>query len=200
VKLYRFYLKEPSKTDPRPVIWPIKWPYWITGRGADFAKLVAYADSEEQIRKQWPDCEILDSEEVQCVEFSERFPRPKWWVDPWYIFVFGSNLAGRHGKGAAKEAYNKWGAKYGRGIGPQGRSYAIPTKDFHLEPLPLATISDYVQDFIEFARARPHMTFFVTKVGCGLAGYKNEQIAPMFKNAPVNCVIDDEWKKINGSH
>ena len=97
------------------------------------------------------------------------------------IFVFGSNLAGRHGKGAALYARTHHGALYGQGEGLQGHSYAIPTKDHKLRPLPLPEIERHVRTFLAFAEAHPELEFQVTAIGCGLAGYKPEQIAPMFK-------------------
>ena len=109
------------------------------------------------------------------------------------IFVFGSNLAGRHGKGAALEARQKHGAIYGQGIGLQGCSYGIPTKDRGLNTLPLNTIKAYVDDFLAFAKMNPELQFIVTRVGCGLAGYQDKDIAPMFRNAPSNCVIPEQW-------
>lgn len=112
---------------------------------------------------------------------------------PKEIFVFGSNLAGRHGKGAALHARQKHGAKYGQGVGPQGRSYAIPTKTIHLDTLPLPAIRSYVADFIQYALAHPELTFRLTAIGCGLAGYKPEQIAPMFVNVPANIIKPPEF-------
>lgn len=109
------------------------------------------------------------------------------------IFVFGSNLAGRHGKGAALHAKLYKGAIYGQGIGMQGSSYAIPTKDQKLKTLALEHIAFYVKDFLDFAKKHPEMSFEVTKIGCGLAGYKEEQIAPMFKGAPNNCKLPEGW-------
>lgn len=97
------------------------------------------------------------------------------------IFVFGSNLAGRHGKGSALHALKHHGAIYGQGWGLQGNSFAIPTKGFKLEILPLETIAEYVRCFEIFAGDNGHVTFNVVAIGCGLAGYKPEQIAPMFK-------------------
>ena len=94
------------------------------------------------------------------------------------IFVFGSNLAGAHAGGAAQVAYLKFGAKWGQGVGLQGNSYAIPTMQGGVE-----TIKPYVDEFIEFAEKHPELTFYVTKIGCGIAGFKNEEIAPLFKNA-----------------
>jgi hypothetical protein len=112
------------------------------------------------------------------------------------VFVFGSNLAGRHGKGAALYARQHRGAIYGKGIGLQGRSYAIPTKDRHLEPLPLREISRHVQVFLTFAAARPDLTFEVTPIGCGLAGYHAEDIAPMFQGASGNVLLPAQFDDV----
>lgn len=109
------------------------------------------------------------------------------------IFVFGSNLAGRHGKGAALTARDQHGAVYGVGRGPTGRSYAIPTKDERLNILSLSEISIYVQEFIAYAYAHPELTFEVTKVGCGLAGYTQMDIAPLFRDCPSNCRLPKYW-------
>lgn len=97
------------------------------------------------------------------------------------IFVFGSNLAGIHGAGAAKLALQKFGAILYQGVGLQGKSYAIPTKDQKIQTLSLDQISGYVDDFIAFAKANSHLIFLVSAIGCGLAGYKEEQVAPLFK-------------------
>jgi hypothetical protein len=113
------------------------------------------------------------------------------------IFVFGSNLAGRHGKGAAKTALERYGAIYGQGIGLQGRSYALPTKDAKLNPLPLVEIQRHVSIFLGFADAHPDLTFQVTKIGCGLAGYAEEQIAPLFVDPPVNVQLPEGWNTLS---
>ena len=94
------------------------------------------------------------------------------------IFVFGSNLAGAHGGGAARLAYNRFGAVWGQGVGLQGQSYAIPTMQGGVE-----TIKPYVDDFIRFALTRPDLKFYVTQIGCGIAGFKAEDIAPLFQAA-----------------
>lgn len=112
------------------------------------------------------------------------------------IFVFGSNLAGRHGKGAALFARQYRGAIYGQGIGMQGNSYAIPTKDRWLRPLPLEQINSHVVAFLAVARSMPDRQFEVTSVGCGLAGFQPAQIAPMFADAPSNCVLPDVFKRV----
>lgn len=97
------------------------------------------------------------------------------------IFVFGSNQSGRHGKGAAKTALN-WGAIYGQAEGLQGKTYGIPTKDKNVkQTLQVNEIKSYVNRFIEFAKQHPELTFLVTEIGCGLAGLKPKQIAPLFK-------------------
>ncbi len=112
------------------------------------------------------------------------------------IFVFGSNLAGIHGAGAARYASIYKGAIWGQGEGFQGRSYAIPTKDRNIRTISLEEIRLYVTRFIRFAGdgILNGVTFAVTAIGTGLAGYKHEQIAPMFKHAPDNCFMPPEWK------
>ncbi len=105
---------------------------------------------------------------------SERITELK----PNEIFVFGSNLAGAHGGGAARLAYNRFGAIWGQGVGLQGQSYAIPTMQGGVE-----TIKPYVDEFIEFARQHPEYKFFVTQIGCGIAGFRVEEIAPLFADA-----------------
>lgn len=91
------------------------------------------------------------------------------------IFVFGSNLQGQHGGGAALMAYRKFGAVWGQGVGLQGRSYAIPTMQGGVE-----TIRPYVDEFIDFAESHPQLRFLVTEIGCGIAGFGVAQIAPLF--------------------
>ena len=96
------------------------------------------------------------------------------------IFVFGSNLSGRHGKGAAKTALG-WGAKWGQAKGLQGRTYGIPTKDASIRrTLTIEEIKPFVDEFVEFAKANENLIFLVTEIGCGLAGLKPKQIAPLF--------------------
>lgn len=112
------------------------------------------------------------------------------------IFVFGSNEAGRHGKGSAKEAYERYGATYGQGEGLSGRSYAIPTKGRNLHRLSLVTIQMYVDRFLEFAQQHPEMQFNIVAIGCGLAGYSPKEIAPMFENAPENCKLPKEFEAV----
>ena len=110
------------------------------------------------------------------------------------IFVFGSNLAGIHGAGAAAYAHHNCGAVWGYGVGLAGKSYAIPTKNHSLLPLSLPTIKHYVEDFLNYARKNPEDTFIVTCIGCGLAGFTARDIAPMFYEAPPNCQFDYNWK------
>ena len=111
------------------------------------------------------------------------------------IFVFGSNLAGRHGAGAAKFARERFGAVYGVGVGRTGQSYAIPTKDENLKTLPLQSIEKHVYQFHLYTLVWTDAIFVVTRIGCGLAGYKDEDIAPMFDGFPDNCVFDLKWRR-----
>lgn len=94
------------------------------------------------------------------------------------VFVFGSNLQGHHYGGAARIANEKFGAIFGQGVGLQGQSYAIPTMHGGVE-----TIRPYVDEFIEFAKQHPELTFLVTRIGCGIAGFKDSEIAPLFRGA-----------------
>ena len=105
------------------------------------------------------------------------------------IFVFGSNEAGIHGAGAARYAVQRHGAIYNQGVGLQGTSYAIPTKDHNINTLPIYKIKQYVDEFIKFAEQNPEQRFNVTAIGCGLAGYTPDEIAPLFTTAPGNCII-----------
>ena len=111
-------------------------------------------------------------------------------LQPNEIFVFGSNLRGMHGGGAAYVAYRKFGAVMGQGVGLQGQSYAIPTMQGGVE-----TIRPYVDEFIAFAKSRKDLTFLVTRIGCGIAGFRDEEIAPLFAAAHEveNIVLPPRW-------
>lgn len=127
------------------------------------------------------------------------------------IFVFGSNTAGIHLGGAARHAVEKHGALFGKGEGinpavflvdndnnlPEGEtmrhSYALPTCDPTFKPLPMDEVKEHVRGFLMYAESHPHLKFFVTKVGCGIAGFTEEQIRPLFKDAPKNCIMPKEW-------
>lgn len=106
------------------------------------------------------------------------------------VFVFGSNLAGMHGGGAARLAFERFGAKMGQGVGLQGQSYAIPTMQGGVD-----TIKPYVDEFIQFAQQHPEKTFLVTRIGCGIAGFSDEEIAPLFEDAHLvaNIVLPKGW-------
>ena len=106
------------------------------------------------------------------------------------VFVFGSNLAGAHGGGAALLAYRKFGAIWGQGVGLQGQSYGIPTMQGGVE-----TIQPYVDEFIEFARQHTEYKFMVTRIGCGIAGFRDEEITPLFVNAldMENIILPEEF-------
>ena len=124
------------------------------------------------------------------------------------VFVFGSNLAGRHGKGGAAVAKEHFGAQPGVGAGRQGQSYGIPTKDGRPLPdnprpsfndpaqtLPLEAIKPFIVEFVEYAKAHPAERFFVTRVACGLAGYEDKDVAPLFSEAPSNCSFPEDWRQ-----
>ena len=99
-------------------------------------------------------------------------------LQPNEVFVFGSNLQGFHGGGAARTAYKFFGAIWGEGVGIQGQSYAIPTMQGGVE-----TIRPYVDEFIQYAKEHPELTFLVTRIGCGIAGFDDSEIAPLFREA-----------------
>jgi hypothetical protein len=117
------------------------------------------------------------------------------------IFVFGSNLAGIHGAGAAlyakvnygapyeKNVTARWGKRGQYGTGMQGNSYAIPTKDEWIKTMPLLSILPYIIEFIGYAKSHPELDFNVARLGCGLAGYKDEDMSPMFSGAPDNVYL-----------
>ena len=114
-------------------------------------------------------------------------------LKPNEIFVFGSNLHGMHGGGAARIALEKFGAIWGQGTGLQGQSYAIPTMQGGVE-----TIEPYMKEFIAFAKAHPEYTFLVTPIGCGIAGFTPQEIAPLFYHAMdvENIILPEEFAEI----
>lgn len=116
------------------------------------------------------------------------------YLDPECIFVFGSNRAGIHGSGAAWFANKKFGARIGVGEGLTGQTYALPTKDSNIKTLPLVEIKKHVDKFLKLSETLDDYKFIVTRVGCGLAGYEDKDIAPMFKGASPNCCFDESWR------
>ena len=108
------------------------------------------------------------------------------------VFVFGSNLAGMHGGGAARIAYERFGAQWGVGVGPTGQCYAIPTMQGGVE-----TIKPYVDEFITYAQQHPEKVFLVTRIGCGIAGFTDAEIAPLFADARelVNVALPEGWRE-----
>lgn len=113
------------------------------------------------------------------------------------VFVFGSNLRGNHGGGAALAAVKSFGAIQGRGEGMQGQSYAIPTLGLSMEKVPLENIGKSIDKFIEVAKNSPNKTFYMTKIGCGIAGFSIEEIASLFKERefPENVVMPKEFAR-----
>lgn len=114
------------------------------------------------------------------------------------IFVFGSNLAGIHGAGAAKTAYKKHGARWGMGVGHYGNSYAIPTKDQHIQSMKRSDIETFIAAFIIYAASHPEWDFKVTRIGCGLAGFTDSEMAVLFVTATGNVLFDEAWKPYLG--
>ncbi len=114
-------------------------------------------------------------------------------LQPNEIFVFGSNLQGMHAGGAARVAYNKFGAVWGNGVGLQGQSYAIPTMHGGVE-----SIRPYTDEFIKFAAQHPELTFLVTRIGCGIAGFADKEIAPLFASAldAPNVILPQSFVEI----
>lgn len=120
-------------------------------------------------------------------------------ADPNAIWVFGSNLSGAHGAGAAKVALERFGAVYGRSSGLVGSSYAIPTKgrlNHGLPVLPMNLIEHHIEHFVWFSLKHQNLSFFVTRVGCGLAGLEDSAIAPLFQQCKENCSFAQEWEPI----
>ena len=126
----------------------------------------------------------------QPIEFTPEFISE---LNDREIFVFGSNLAGMHGGGAARVAHRKFGAEWGVGIGLTGQTYAIPTMQGGVE-----TIAPYVDEFIEFASNHKELKFYVTRIGCGIAGFRDEEIAPLFRNAlgEANIILPQTFYNI----
>ena len=117
-------------------------------------------------------------------------------LKPNEIFVFGSNLAGMHGGGAAHVAMARFGAVWGQGVGLQGQCYTIPTMQGGVE-----TIKPYVDEFIAFAKDHPEYTFFVTRIGCGIAGFQAEHIAPLFRQTidVPNIILPEDFVQVLSS-
>lgn len=115
---------------------------------------------------------------------------------PDQVFVFGSNLLGIHAGGAARFAADHRAATQGIGQGPTGRAYALPTMAVIGVPLTLEGVKAAVTLFKAFAYVREDLEFFVTSVGTGIAGFTHEEIAPLFADAPLNCVLPQEWQRI----
>ena len=135
-------------------------------------------------------CEDMDFIREEVMEQKRNTPEFITELEPNEIFVFGSNLKGMHGGGAAYIAYRKFGAIMGQGVGLQGQSYGIPTMQGGIE-----TIRPYVDEFIQFAKEHPTLTFLVTRIGCGIAGFTDDEISPLFEKAHYveNIVLPPGW-------
>jgi hypothetical protein len=111
------------------------------------------------------------------------------------VFVFGSDLAGRHSSGDALVALRRYGAVYGRGMGQQGRSYAIPVRDEQGKLMPIPVIARYVNAFLRFAAIHRATIFHVSRIGCARDAYRDDEIAPLFAGAPPNCRLPRGWQR-----
>lgn len=116
------------------------------------------------------------------------------------IFVFGSNLSGIHGAGAAKTARQLHGAIIGQGEGPMGNAYALPTKSLNISHMSIDTTQTHVTRFVEYAKSNPEKVFEVTAVGTGLSSKSHSTMAQMFNEAPDNCYFDTIWRDYLPSH
>lgn len=135
--------------------------------------------------------QYLQQPPFDCAFYDDRM---RFELDNAIVFVFGSNLAGRHGMGAAKEAHLIHGAIYGKGNGFAGYSYAIPTKDENLKPLSLIVIKGFVDEFLFWNKANPDKPVYLTAIATGLSEYPHEAIAPLF-NGVKNAWIPESWRK-----
>lgn len=116
--------------------------------------------------------------------------------DAGFVWVFGSNMAGAHAGGAARVAAERFGARHGVGMGRTGNAYALPTIDQSGRRLTIAQIAVHVAAFLDYARGRESERFWVTRVGCGIAGNADEDVAPLFADAPANCSLPDAWQAL----
>jgi hypothetical protein len=150
----------------------------------ELIKMYPLSEEETEIaRREYEIWGLTYEERDRMKQFIRLTPDNITELPPDTIFVFGSNLSGRHGKGAAKLALS-WGAKWGQASGLQGKTYGIPTKNASItRTLSVNEIRPFVDEFIEFAKEHPELTFYVTEIGCGLAGYKPKDIAPLFEKA-----------------
>ncbi len=115
-------------------------------------------------------------------------------LEPNQVFVFGSNLAGRHGAGAALQAAKQFGARYGVGEGLTGQCYAFPTLDANLNQLPMPRLIEARDLLYQTAELRPQLEFLLTKVGCGLAGFDEGTMRALFNNPPNNLILPEDWR------
>lgn len=121
-------------------------------------------------------------------------PGSREWQTTNSVYVFNSDLAGRHTRGTALIALREHGAVYGVAVGLRGRSYAIPVRDEQGDPLPLTVITRYVQAFLRFASNHRDLTFYVTRIGCESGVYSEREMAPLFAQAPPNCHLPRRWR------
>lgn len=145
---------------------------------------------EKRKKKKLYLCSATNSLNIENMSQKRTTPEFITELQPGEIFVFGSNLQGAHAGGAARIAYNNFGAIWGQGVGLQGQSYGIPTMQGGVE-----TVRPYVNEFIQFAKDHPELTFLVTRIGCGIAGFTDAEMAPLFEKAHSieNVILPEGW-------
>lgn len=151
--------------------------------------MIDYFNKHQSVRKH-EEALSVESDENGRAKYTPEFITK---LDDNEVFVFGSNLQGMHGGGAAATAHRCFGAVWGQGVGLQGKSYAIPTMQGGVE-----TIKPYVDEFLAFAKDHQELRFLVTKIGCGIAGFREEQIAPLFAEAidEKNIILPHDFVEI----
>lgn len=182
---------------------PPRTPLLQSDRDLLTSVVEALLDGHRSVRPDLPYPESHSDMQHAVHELLRRFevvqrPEPVVLMMEGDVFVFGSNEAGVHGAGAARTALQQYGAVWGVGFGHRGNSFAIPTKDSSLRTLRVQRIHEYVEQFKEYARSMPDLRFHVTRIGCGLAGYQDADIAPLFRESPSNCLLPDGWRKLIG--
>ena len=169
-------------------------PWYDKGEYAGFMELSMEIPFEMKHAVRTPKPDTADKGEKDAKPRSKRCaPNSIFELKPNEVFVFGSNLSGSHGGGAARTAYEKFGAVWGEGVGHFGQTYAIPTMQGGVE-----TIKPYVDQFIAYAMQHPELTFLVTRIGCGIAGFTDKEIAPLFKVAMLvdNILLPGSFVKV----
>ena len=175
-----------------PYLKPNRQPSRLVG--VQFVKWLLHQPDVVQLARLLYQSDLLDLDSP-AADLVKKMSTGEWPPMPaWPVFVFGSNLAGRHGKGAALYARKLYSAQPGVGRGPTGHAYALPTKDEKLEPLPLGLVQDEIRSFYDYARSHTDTVFRLTRVGCGLSGLDEDSIRSVAQeNTPSNVALPGAW-------